>query len=248
MAERFLNYIGGQWVPARSGRTFPNHNPATGETLGEFPASGPEDVDAAVTAASRAYEGWRLTPAPKRAEIVYRAGEIIRAKKEDLARAMTREMGKVLIETRGDVQEGIDMAYLAAGEGRRMYGVTTPSEMPDKWAMSVRAPVGVVGVITPWNFPFAIPSWKLMPALVAGNSAVFKPAGDTPEMAWHFVKVFEEAGLPPGVLNLVFGSGSQVGTPMVEHPRIQGLSFTGSTEVGLAINARAGRLGKRVSL
>ena len=215
MAQAFLNSIDGRWAPARSGRTFSNFDPATGEHLGEFPASGPEDVNDAVTAAAKAYPAWRLTPAPKRAEIIYRAGEIIRARKEELARAMTREMGKILIETRGDAQEGIDMAYLAAGEGRRMYGVTTPSEMPNKWAMSVRAPVGVVGVITPWNFPFAIPSWKLMPALVAGNTAVFKPAGDTPEMAWHFTKIFEEAGLPAGVLNLVFGSGSAVGDPMV---------------------------------
>ncbi len=248
MSDKYLNCIGGKWVPARGGRTFLNHNPATGEVLGEFPASGPEDVNDAALAATAAYQGWRLTPAPKRAEIVYRAGEIIRARKEELARAMTREMGKILIETRGDVQEGIDMAYLAAGEGRRMYGVTTPSEMPNKGAMSVRCPIGIVGVITPWNFPFAIPSWKLMPALVAGNTAVFKPAGDTPEMAWHFTKIFEEAGLPPGVLNLVFGSGSQVGNPIVEHPRIQALSFTGSTEVGLGINAVAGKMGKRVTL
>jgi alpha-ketoglutaric semialdehyde dehydrogenase len=248
MPEKFLNCIGGRWVPARSGRTFLNHNPATGEVLGEFPASGPEDVSAAVDAARGAGRAWRLTPAPKRAEIVYRAGEIIRARKEDLARSMTREMGKILIETRGDVQEGIDMAYLAAGEGRRMYGVTTPSEMPNKWAMSVRAPIGVVGVITPWNFPFAIPSWKLMPALVAGNTAVFKPAGDTPEMAWHFARIFEEAGLPPGVLNLVFGSGAQVGEPMVAHPGIAVISFTGSTDVGLGIAGRGGALGKRISL
>jgi acyl-CoA reductase-like NAD-dependent aldehyde dehydrogenase len=248
MSSPFLNYIDGRWVPAKSGRTFWNHDPATGDAIGEYPASGREDVDAAVDAAARAFKTWRLVPAPKRAEIVFRAGEIIRERKEDLARAMTREMGKVLIETRGDVQEGIDMAYLAAGEGRRMYGVTTPSEMPDKWAMSVRAPVGVVGVITPWNFPFAIPSWKLMPALVAGNTAVFKPAGDTPEMAWHFTKIFAEAGLPPGVLNLVFGSGSQVGNPMVEHPGIQVISFTGSTEVGLEIAGKGGALGKRISL
>ena len=248
MAERFHNYIGGKWVPARGGRTFFNHNPATGEVLGEYPSSGAEDVNDAVEAAAGAFRSWRLTPAPKRAEILYRAGEIIRARKEDLARAMTREMGKILAETRGDVQEGIDMAYLAAGEGRRLYGVTTPSEMPDKWAMSVRSPVGVAGVITPWNFPFAIPAWKLMPALVAGNTAVFKPAGDTPEMAWHFTRIFEEAGLPAGVLNLVFGSGSQVGAPIVEHPRVAVISFTGSTEVGLGINSTAGRLGKRVSL
>ena len=245
MPESFLNYIGGRWVPARSGRTFFNTNPATGAMLGEYPSSGPEDVDAAVEAARATFRSWRLTPAPKRAEIIYRAGELIRARKEDLARAMTRE---ILIETRGDVQEGIDMAYLAAGEGRRMYGVTTPSEMPNKWAMSVRGPVGVAGVITPWNFPFAIPSWKLMPALVAGNTAVFKPAGDTPEMAWHFTKIFEEAGLPAGVLNLVFGSGSQVGDPMVAHPGIQVISFTGSTEVGLAIAGKGGGLGKRISL
>jgi len=248
MAQTFLNSIGGRWVPARSGRTFANHNPANGDCLGDYPASGPEDVDAAVEAAQQAYRAWRLTPAPKRAEIVFRAGEIIRQRKEDLARAMTREMGKILVETRGDVQEGIDMAYLAAGEGRRMHGVTTPSEMPNKWAMSVRCPVGVVGVITPWNFPLAIPSWKLMPALVAGNTAVFKPAGDTPEMAWHFARIFEEAGLPPGVLNLVFGSGSQVGSPMVEHPEVAVISFTGSTDVGLGIAGRGGALGKRISL
>jgi acyl-CoA reductase-like NAD-dependent aldehyde dehydrogenase len=248
MPEPFLNYIDGGWVPARSGRTFSNQNPATGEVLGEYPSSGPEDVEDAVESARRAYRSWRLMPAPKRAEIVFRAGELIRARKEELARAMTREMGKVLAETRGDVQEGIDMAYLAAGEGRRMYGVTTPSEMPDKWAMSVRCPVGVAGVITPWNFPFAIPSWKLMPALVAGNTAVFKPAGDTPEMAWHFVRIFAEAGLPPGVLNLVFGSGGDVGQPMVEHPGVHVISFTGSTEVGLGIAERGARLGKRVSL
>ena len=247
MSNTFNNYVAGQWVKARSGKTFFNMNPATGETLGEFPASDSTDVEAAVDAAAKAFRSWRLTPAPKRAEIIYRAGEIIRDRKEELARAMTREMGKVLAETRGDVQEGIDMAYLAAGEGRRMYGVTT-SEMPNKWAMSVRNPIGVVGVITPWNFPFAIPAWKLMPALVAGNTAVFKPAGDTPEMAWHFTRIFEDAGLPPGVLNLVFGTGANVGNPIVEHPKVAVISFTGSTEVGLSIGGRGGAIGKRVSL
>ncbi len=248
MSSTFQNHIGGRWAPARSGRTFFNLNPASGETLGEFPSSGPEDVEDAVAAATKAYPEWRLTPAPKRAEILYRAGEIIRSRKDDLARAMTREMGKVFAEASGDVQEGIDMAYLAAGEGRRLFGVTTPSEMPNKWAMSVRSPIGVVGVITPWNFPFAIPAWKIMPALVAGNTVVFKPAGDTPEMAWHFTKIFEEAGLPPGVLNLVFGSGTNVGNPIVEHPQVAVISFTGSTEVGLAIGGRGGAIGKRVSL
>jgi aldehyde dehydrogenase (NAD+) len=248
MAHTFHNYIGGRWVPARSGRTFVNSNPANGEVLGEFPASDPEDLNDAVEAAAGAYPVWRLTPAPKRAEIVFRAGEIMRARKQDLARAMTREMGKVLAEAGGDVQEGIDMAYHAAGEGRRLHGVTTPSEMPNKWAMSVRVPIGVVGVITPWNFPLAIPTWKLMPALVAGNTAVFKPATDTPELAWHLASIFEQAGLPAGVLNLVFGSGSQVGDPLVAHPRVPVISFTGSTEVGLGISTRAGALGKRIAL
>lgn len=248
MAEKFLNYIGGKWIPARDGKTFLNHNPANGEVLGEFPASGPGDVDDAVESAAKAYRSWRLVPAPKRAEIVYRAGEIIRARKDDLARAMTREMGKILAETGGDVQEGIDMAYLAAGEGRRLHGVTTPSEMPNKWAMSVRSPIGVCGFITPWNFPFAIPAWKMMPALVAGNTCVFKPAGDTPESAFHFVKIFEEAGLPPGVLNIVFGSGRNVGDPIVAHPKVQVISFTGSTEVGNGIGGKGGALGKRISL
>ena len=199
MTDSRLNHIAGRWVPARSGRTFANHNPATGDHLGDYPASGPEDVNDAAAAATAAYQGWRLTPAPKRAEIVFRAGELIRERKEDLARAMTREMGKILIETRGDVQEGIDMAYLAAGEGRRMYGVTTPSEMPNKWAMSVRSPVGVAGIITPWNFPFAIPSWKLMPALVAGNTVVVKPASTTPLATIRVIGDLTEAGLPPDV-------------------------------------------------
>jgi alpha-ketoglutaric semialdehyde dehydrogenase len=248
MAHAFHNFIGGRWVPARSGRTFANSNPANGEVLGEFPVSGPEDVNDAVEAAAGAYPAWRLTPAPRRAEILFRAGEIMRTRKQDLARAMSREMGKVLAEAGGDVQEGIDMAFHAAGEGRRLHGVTTPSEMPDKWAMSVRVPIGVVGVITPWNFPFAIPAWKLMPALVAGNTAVFKPATDTPELAWHLASILEQAGLPAGVLNLVFGSGSQVGDPLVADARVPVISFTGSTEVGLGIATRAGALGKRVAL
>jgi len=248
VSQPFDNLIGGRWVRARSGRTVPNHNPANGEVLGEFPSSGPEDVDDAVQAALRAFDSWRLVPAPKRAEIVYRAGALLRERKAELARAMTREMGKVLAETGGDVQEGIDMAFYAAGEGRRMHGVTTPSEMRDKWAMSVRVPVGVVGVITPWNFPLAIPSWKILPALVAGNVVVFKPATDTPELAWHFARILEEAGLPPGVLNVVFGSGAEVGMPLVDHPGVAVISFTGSTDVGLGIAARAGALGKRVSL
>jgi aldehyde dehydrogenase (NAD+) len=248
MPETFHNFIGGQWVPARSGRSSTNRNPATGEALGEFPDSGAEDLDAAVQAARAALRAWQLTPAPKRGELLFRLGALIARRKEDLARAATREMGKILIETRGDVQEGVDMAYLAAGEGRRLHGVTTPSEMPDKWAMSVRVPVGVVGVITAWNFPFAVPTWKIFPALLAGNSVVFKPSEETPEMGWHLARLLEEVGLPPGVFNVVHGTGPNVGWPMVQHPGVDVISFTGSNAVGARIATEGARLGKRVSL
>ena len=248
MSQTFHNYIGGRWVPARSGKTFKNLNPATGELLGEFPESGLDDVDAAVQAALGAMRAWQLTPAPKRGELLFRLGALIASKKEDLARAATCEMGKILIETRGDVQEGVDMAYLAAGEGRRLYGVTTPSEMPNKWAMSVRVPIGVVGVITAWNFPFAVPTWKIFPALLAGNTVVFKPSEETPEMGWHLAKLFEEVGLPAGVFNVVHGNGQDVGWPMVLHPGVDVLSFTGSNGVGTKIATEGARLGKRVSL
>ncbi len=248
MSENFMNWIGGHWVPARSGRTFPNHNPATGEEIGRFPASDAADVAAAVAAAQAAKRAWQLTPAPKRAELLFRLGGLLAAQKEPLARAATREMGKILIETRGDVQEGIDMAFLAGGEGRRMYGVTTPSEMPNKWAMSVRAPVGVVGVITAWNFPLAVPTWKIFPALVAGNTVVFKPSELAPETGVNLARLLEEAGLPPGVLNLVHGDGAGCGTPLVQHPGIDLVSFTGSNPVGTWIAEQCARLGKRVSL
>jgi aldehyde dehydrogenase (NAD+) len=248
MAQTFANYIGGRWVPARSGRSFKNLNPATGELLGEFPESGPDDVDAAVQAARDAMRAWQLTPAPKRGELLFKLGALIASKKEELARAATREMGKILIETRGDVQEGVDMAYLAAGEGRRLYGVTTPSEMPNKWAMSVRVPIGVVGVITAWNFPFAVPTWKIFPALLAGNTVVFKPSEETPEMGWHLAKLLEEAGLPAGVFNVVHGNGQNVGWPMVQHAGVDVVSFTGSNAVGTRIATEGARLGKRVSL
>ncbi len=248
MSQRYLNYIGGQWVPARSGATFRNINPATGELLGEFPDSGADDVAAATAAARAAMRAWQLTPAPKRGELLYRLGALIASKKEALAQAATREMGKILIETRGDVQEGVDMAYLAAGEGRRMYGVTTPSEMPNKWAMSVRVPVGVVGVITAWNFPFAVPTWKIFPALLAGNTVVFKPSEETPEMGWQLARLFEEVGLPAGVFNVVHGTGAEVGWPIVQQPGIDVVSFTGSNAVGARIATECSRLGKRVSL
>ena len=245
----YLNLIGGKWIPARTGKTFENRNPArASDLLGTFPDSGPEDVDAAVQAAARAFATWRLTPAPRRAEIIFRAAEILRERKEDLARLMTREMGKVLAETRGDVQEAIDMAYYIAAEGRRLFGVTAPSELPEKFAMSIRQPLGVCGLITPWNFPMAIPSWKTFPALVAGNTVVLKPASDTPGSALHLVEVLVDAGVPEGVVNIVHGGGSTVGTPIVLHPDVKMISFTGSSEVGKVIAERSAKSLKRVSL
>jgi len=227
------NYINGEWVDASGGKGIENRNPANSDDLvGIFPASGKEDVNKAVEAAKNAFDKWRLTPAPKRAEILYRAAEIMIQRKEDLARDMTREMGKVLAETRGDVQEAIDMTYLMAGEGRRLFGQTTPSELPNKFAMSVRAPIGVCGLITPWNFPIAIPSWKMMPALVCGNTVVIKPAEDTPLSTYYLVQILEEAGLPEGVANIVSGMGPDAGAALVNHPDVKLVSFTGSSEVG----------------
>ncbi len=235
--KTFKNYIGGEWVDARGGGTFEDRNPAnTEELIGYFPASTEQDVTLAVDAAKAAYDKWRLTPAPKRAEILFRAAEILVERKEDCATEMTREMGKVLAETRGDVQEAIDMTYLMAGEGRRQFGQTTPSELPNKFAMSVRAPVGVAGLITPWNFPMAIPSWKVMPALVCGNTVVLKPAEDTPLSTHYLTQVLEEAGLPGGVLNVVFGDGPGAGAPLLANRDVDLVSFTGSTEVGRIVS------------
>src|SRR5215471_431791 len=200
----YKNFINGEWVDANGGKAYENRNPAnTDELVGMFVSSGAEDVDTAVDAAREAYKAWRLVPAPKRAEILFRAAELLVKRKEDFSRDMTREMGKVLPETRGDVQEAIDMTYYMAGEGRRLFGQTTPSELPNKFAMSVRQPIGVCGMIAPWNFPMAIPSWKMMPALVCGNTAVLKPAEDTPLSTYHLVETLAEAGLPAGVVNLV---------------------------------------------
>jgi aldehyde dehydrogenase (NAD+) len=233
----FRNYINGEWVEARGGKVIEDRNPAnTDELVGMFPASGAEDVERAVEAAKAAYNKWRLTPAPKRAEILFHAAEILVARKEDYSRDMTREMGKVLAETRGDVQEAIDMTYLMAGEGRRQFGHTTPSELPDKFAMAVRSPIGVAGLITPWNFPMAIPSWKAMPALICGNTVVLKPAEDTPLSTYNLTQVLSEAGLPPGVLNVVFGYGPDAGAPMLNNPDVGLVSFTGSTEVGRIVS------------
>ena len=249
MAELYKNFINGKWVEAKSGKTFENRNPADRRDLiGLFPASGPEDVEEAVSAARKAFGEWRLAPAPKRGEILYRVGELLRQRKEEIARAMTREMGKVLKETRGDVQEGIDTAYYTAGEGRRLFGETTPSELPDKFAMSLRVPVGVCGLITPWNFPMAIPTWKIFPALLCGNTVVLKPAEDTPYTAVKLFELLEEAGVPPGVANLVHGVGEEAGAALVRHRDVRLISFTGSTAVGREIAALCGQSLKRVSL
>jgi len=249
MAELYKNFINGKWVEAKSGKTFENRNPADRRDLiGLFPASGPEDVEEAVSAARKAFGEWRLAPAPKRGEILYRVGELLRQRKEEIARAMTREMGKVLKETRGDVQEGIDTAYYTAGEGRRLFGETTPSELPDKFAMSLRVPVGVCGLITPWNFPMAIPTWKIFPALLCGDTVVLKPAEDTPHTAVKLFELLEEAGVPPGVANLVHGVGEDAGAALVRHRDVRLISFTGSAAVGREIAAVCGQSLKRVSL
>jgi aldehyde dehydrogenase (NAD+) len=237
MPKLYKNFINGEWVAARGGAAFENRNPAnTDELVGMFPSSGEDDVNDAVEAAKAAYPAWRLTPAPKRGEILYRAAETLVSRKEELARDMTREMGKVLAETRGDVQEAIDMTYYMAGEGRRLFGQTSPSEMPDKFAMSVRSPIGVAGLITPWNFPMAIPSWKMMPALVCGNTVVIKPAEDTPLSTYHLVQILTEAGLPRGVVNIVNGDGPDAGSPLIHHRDLYLVSFTGSTEVGRIVS------------
>ncbi len=231
------NYIDGAWVPAASGKTFENRNPADASDLvGRFADSSPEDLERAVAAARDAFPRWRALPAPKRGEILYRAAELLVGRKEELSRDMTREMGKVLVETRGDVQEAIDMTYYMAGEGRRQFGQTTPSEMPNKFQMSVRQPVGIAGLITPWNFPMAIPSWKMMPALILGNTVVIKPATDTPLSVVNLVKVLEEVGLPKGVVNMVTGSGTAVGSPLMHHQDVRIVSFTGSTAVGRKVS------------
>ncbi|MCS0787584.1 aldehyde dehydrogenase family protein [Bacillus sp. CMF12] len=246
--KKILNFINGEWCEASTGKVAPVLNPATGEVLAEVTQSAKEDVDRAVAAAKTAQKSWRLVPAPERAEILYQVAFLLKERKEDLAQILTSEMGKVIDEGRGEVQEAIDMAYYMAGEGRRMFGDTVPSELRNKFAMSVRVPVGVAGLITPWNFPIAIASWKSLPALVTGNALVWKPATETPILAAEFVKIYEEAGLPKGLINLVHGSGSVVGNAMVEHPDIDLISFTGSNEVGRDINGKAGALLKRTSL
>ncbi|HYH92446.1 MAG TPA: aldehyde dehydrogenase family protein [Candidatus Saccharimonadales bacterium] len=245
----FRHFIAGEWRDSDSGRTFESRNPAdTRDIVGRFQQGTAADVAMAIRAAETAGPMWRRTPAPKRGEILYAFGALMAQHKERLARAMTREMGKVLSEARGDVQEGIDIAFLMAGEGRRMHGETVPSELPDKWAMSIRQPIGVAGIITPWNFPMAIPCWKMMPALVTGNTVVFKPASDTPHCATLLVELMAEAGVPAGVVNLVTGTGGEVGDAIVGSPDVGVISFTGSSATGKAIAVKAAQRLKRLSL
>jgi alpha-ketoglutaric semialdehyde dehydrogenase len=245
----YKNFIDGEWVEASTGQTFENRNPAdTRDVVGIFQRSGKADVDTAIAAAKQAFTKWRLVPAPRRAEIIYRAAEMLMERKEDCARDMTREMGKILKETRGDVQEAVDTAYYMAGEGRRMFGPTTPSELPNKFAMAVRQPIGVCGMITPWNFPMAIPSWKLLPALVCGNTCVIKPAQDTPLSTFNLVRALYDAGLPRGVINIVTGFGSEVGTPITEHADVKAISLTGSSAVGRIVGTTAAKSFKHCSL
>ena len=245
----FRHFIAGSWVESAGGGIFESRNPAdTRDVIGRFQQGTKADVAMAVKAAESAFPSWSATPAPKRGEILYRFGQLMTEHKERLAGAMTREMGKVIAESRGDVQEGIDIAFLMAGEGRRMFGETVPSELPDKWAMSVRQPIGVAGIITPWNFPIAIPCWKTMPALVSGNTVVFKPASDTPHCATLLVELMADAGFPAGTINLVTGGGGEVGDAIVESPDVRVISFTGSSETGKVIAQRAARRLKRVSL
>ena len=245
----YRHFIAGEWCDSTSGETFESGNPAdTRDVVGRFQQGTRADVGMAIKAAETAFPMWRRTPAPKRGEILFRFAALLTDHKERLAQAMTREMGKVIAEARGDVQEGIDIAYLMAGEGRRMAGDTVPSELPDKWAMSIRQPLGVAGIITPWNFPMAIPCWKTMPALVTGNTVVFKPSSDTPLCATLLVELMAEAGIPPGVVNLVTGTGGEVGDAIVESPDVAVISFTGNSVTGKHIAERAARRLKRVSL
>ncbi|MDE3172536.1 MAG: aldehyde dehydrogenase family protein [Gemmatimonadota bacterium] len=249
MSTTFKNFIGGAWVDPVGGEFFENRNPADhDDVIGRFPKSDARDVQQAVASARRGFERWRRTPAPARGDVMRRAGDLLVRRKDEIADLMTREMGKPLAETRGDVQEGIDTAYYAATEGRRLFGHTVPSELRDKWAMSFRRPIGVAGIITPFNFPLAIPTWKIFPALLCGNSIVFKPAEDVPHTGHVFVEILLEAGLPPEVVQLVHGMGEQAGKALVEHPDVPLISFTGSTETGKLVGETCGRMHKRLSL
>ena len=249
MATNFRNFIAGKWVAPSTGQYFENRNPAdTTDLIGCFPDSGAEDVEAAVRSAREGFRTWSRTPAPVRGDVLRRVGDLLTARKAEIAEAMTREMGKVVAETGGDVQEGIDTAYYAATEGRRLFGHVVPSELRSKWAMSMRRPIGVAGLITPFNFPLAIPTWKTFPALLCGNSVILKPSEDVPHTCTILVEILLEAGLPPEVIQLVHGRGETVGKALVEHPGVPLISFTGSTETGSLIGETCGRMHKRLSL
>ncbi|MBL8988886.1 MAG: aldehyde dehydrogenase family protein [Gemmatimonadetes bacterium] len=249
MAKTFRNFIAGDWVAPTTGAYFENRNPADRtDLIGRFPDSAPADLERAVAAAKRGFERWSKVPAPARGDILRRIGDLLVERKDRLADAMTREMGKVLAETRGDVQEAIDTAYYAASEGRRLFGHVVPSELKRKWAMSYRRPIGVVGLVTPFNFPLAIPTWKMFPALVCGNTVVLKPSEDVPHTATLLVEILLEAGLPADAIQLVHGRGETVGKALVEHPDVPVISFTGSTTTGAIVGETCGRLHKRVSL
>ena len=248
MDNQVCNFIGGKWIPAHSGRTFETRNPATGQVIARCADSGVEDVRQAVAAAREAFDSWRRLPAPRRGELLYRVAERLVHEKESLARTLTSEMGKVLVEARGDVQEAIDMAYYMGGEGRRQFGHIAPAELPHKSACAIREPLGVVGLITPWNFPVAIPAWKSFPALIMGNTVVLKPSPDTPFTAALFVKILEETGIPPGVVNVILGSTPEAGETLVKHPDVALISFTGSTATGGKVASDAATHHKRVAL
>src|SRR5512135_258277 len=249
MAKTFKNFIGGKWVAPSTGTWFEDRNPADStDLIGRFPDSGSHDIEAAVRSASRGFALWSRTPAPARGDVLRRVGDLLVARKEEIAAAATREMGKVLAETRGDVQEGIDTGYYASSEGRRLFGHTVPSELRDKWAMSYRRPIGVAGLITPFNFPLAIPTWKMFPALLCGNAVIIKPSEDVPHTTHLLVEILLEAGLPPEVIQLVHGRGATAGKALVEHPEVPVVSFTGSTATGAFIGETCGRMHKRCSL
>ena len=246
---RYNNYIGGKWVPPTTGKYRENRNPANwDEVIGEYPVSSKQDLEAVIDSARKAYKSWRLVPAPQRGVFLRRIGDLMLKYKEELAQLMTREMGKVIKEARGDVQEGIDTAYYAAGETRRLFAPTVPSELPDKACLTMRIPIGIAGIITPWNFPIAIPTWNIFPAIATGNVVILKPASDTPGCAVKLMEIIDEAGVPPGVVNLICGSGKDIGMGMVEHPDIKVISFTGSVETGRKIAEHGGKYLKKVSL
>jgi len=246
MVKKYRMYVDGEWIDSKSTNTFTKINPANLEKIGEFQKGNEKDIDRAVDAAENAFDKWSEMPAPKRGEILYKTGQLLQQNKEELAKIVTEEMGKVLMEARGDVQEAIDMTFYMAGEGRRLFGRTTTSELKDKFAMTIRRPIGIVGLITPWNFPIAIPSWKLMPALICGNTIVFKPSSDTPLCAIKLVEILEKAGIPKGVVNLVTGSGESVGMSIVKNKKVRAISFTGNRDTGSTIIKEAGI--KKVSL